>query len=72
VGAFDYRTQGALTTKISENYHRRRCHQYGGHEGQRCCAIAPHIVVKQLIVQTYPDTFKRFKKGIDNTHVLST
>ncbi|KAL0116880.1 hypothetical protein PUN28_010035 [Cardiocondyla obscurior] len=24
------RTQGALTTKISENYHRRRCHQYGG------------------------------------------
>jgi len=41
-GAFDFRTQGALTTKISENYHRRRCHQYGGYRATmppcRCAA----------------------------------
>ncbi|XP_025162303.1 uncharacterized protein LOC112590344 [Harpegnathos saltator] len=43
------RTQGALTTKISENYHRRRCHQYGGQERRRCRAVPPRAVWSRSI-----------------------
>lgn len=45
--AFESGTQGALTTKISQNYHRRRCHQYGRSAGVylvgRRAALAPHL-----------------------------
>ncbi|KAL6442758.1 hypothetical protein ACFW04_002676 [Cataglyphis niger] len=58
-------TQGALTTKISENYHRRRCHQYGGHE-RRCRSIASRVTEGRSIVQEYFEALCKRQYGRSN------